>query len=205
MKFNVGDKARVLRAACGAPDSTIGNVYEVAEISGPGDNGVGLRVPGATGRNGLWWWHITSDLELITDHKCACILTEKVLVGNTPCRKIVGFEGILGREELPRKYLGGSPSFYQDKTAASHYEFDGRVRWIPADGETIGVSYRIPSHPDPEIVLDTFPMHMLTIGDIYSEAAFQNILVWLKRAGARLAKIRTHEKAAWSGKEAIEI
>jgi len=204
MKFNVGDKARVLRAACGAPDFTIGNVYEVAEISGPGDNGVGLRVPGATGRNGLWWWHHASDLELVADHqKVACILTEKVLVGDVPCRKILGFDGVLGREELSKRYLDGEPSFYIDADSRGAHVFDGEnMDW---NGMARGVAIRMTLPSGQRIDVGSYGFAGVQVGSVWTEATFQSILIWLKRAGSRLAKIRQQERAAWSGKETVEI
>lgn len=152
------------------------------------------------------WYFYPRVLEHVNKPHAACILTEKVTVSGVPCRKILGFEGILSYDELPEKYLEGVPSFDLYKSSASHYEFDGsEMLWKSVDGTTRAVSYNIPRDSDPIIALGPLPVHVLTVGDIYPEATFQAIVVWLKRAGARLAKIRQQEKDAWSGKETIEI
>lgn len=145
-------------------------------------------------------------IEHVTKQHVAKILIEKVTVGGVPCRKILGFEGILPCDELPKKYMEGVPSFDLYESSASHYEFDGYgMQWRSVDGTANAVSYNIPRDSDPIIGLGPSPVHVLTVGDIYPEATFQAIVVWLKRAGSRLAKIRQQEKAAWSGKETVEI
>ena len=152
------------------------------------------------------WWFYPFVLEHVGKLHVACILTEKITVGGVPCRKILGFEGILSYDELPEKYLEGVPSFDLYKSSASHYEFDGsEMLWKAVDGIISAVSYNIPRGSDPIVRLGPLPVHVLTVGDIYPEATFQAIVVWLKRAGSRLAKIRKQEKDAWSGKETIEI
>lgn len=123
-------------------------------------------------------WH-KSDLELVRDHpKSARILTEKILIDGTPCRKILGFWGILGRDALPKKYLSKPPYFCMDDRYLNAY--------YPKNGDnTYAIGF--------------------CIGSDFAETDFQELLVWLKRAGSRLAKIRQQERDAWSGKETIEI
>ena len=137
--------------------------------------------------------------------KSARILTEKILVNDIPCRKILGFEGILGRGELPEKYLEGSPMFCNEgvKRGHGHFEFDGeKLRYFGSEN-IMNIDIKVPRGKPPELDIGYFLM--LNEGDVWPETTFQNILVWLKRAGSRLAKIRKQEKAAWSGKETVEI
>jgi hypothetical protein len=154
------------------------------------------------------WYFYPRVLEHVGKSHAACILTEKVTVSGVPCRKILGFEGVLPCDELPEKYMGGKPRFFLSECTDSKYMFDGEVhRWV-VHGCKIGiecVKYEIPEQSNPEVILDDMPIHRLATDEVYSETTFQAIVVWLKRAGARLAKIRQQEKDAWSGKEMVEI
>jgi hypothetical protein len=198
-KFEVGDRVRQTGPSELGFTENMGQVGVIKNIFGDGsfdvhwDNGNGNTMK-------------PESVEHVKRSHAACILTEKVTVGGVPCRRILGFEGILSYDELPEKYLEGVPSFDLYKSSASHYEFDGYgMQWKSVDGTTRAVSYNIPRDSDPIIELGPLPVHVLTVGDIYPEATFQAIVVWLKRAGARLAKIRKPEKDAWSCKETIEI
>jgi hypothetical protein len=175
-------------------DDMVEKEYAIESISGYGNYRLnGVYFPPAV-------------LQGVGKSHAARILTEKVTIDGVPCRKILGFEGILSRDELPKKYLDGFPKFDLYESSASHYEFDGtRLRWIPSDGNSRAVNYDIPTEAEPKIMLDVCPTYVLTVGDIYPENTFQNIMTWLRRAGSRLAKIRKQEKAAWSGKETVDI
>jgi hypothetical protein len=150
-----------------------------------------------------WHW---ADLELVRDRKAAQILTEKVIICNVPCRKILGFEGILGRDELPGKYLEGKPEFHLVPKGEAYWNirhFDGSHLVLGgAASEVDCIDFRYEGSPKVEMYERS---EVLNVGDIIPDATFQNILIWLKRAGSRLAKIREQEKAAWSGKETVEI
>jgi hypothetical protein len=203
-EFKKGDLVKVVRKfrsdegdLCWMPamDKLVGTTAKVERIYVDGDVYLDCG-----------WWFYPRVLEHVGKSHAACILTEKVTVGGVPCRKILGFEGILSYDELPGKYMDGEPSFDLYKSSASHYEFDGYgMQWKSVDGTTCAVSYNIPRDSDPIIELGPLPVHVLTVGDIYPEVTFQAIVVWLKRAGSRLAKIRKQEKDAWSGKETVEI
>lgn len=203
MNLKVGDKVRVLDAGGKVPGARVGNVYEVAEIN---IAGFWLWIPGAKCR--LWWRRDVGGLEPVTDRKSAHILTEKVMVGDTPCRKIVGFEGILGHDELPDKYLEGTPRFvFNPECNGSRFIFNGeKIEYVPCAGKpNCGVV-----NPSAPCGLDAFsawrPYECLVKpGDVLPEPAFQELLTWLKRAGSRLAKIRKQEKVAWAGEETVEI
>lgn len=204
MKIEVGSKVRVKEAAGGVPCFVVGNVYEVAEIGGDFGDGIGLKIQGATGKNGLWWWHDHRMLELAEDLESARILTKKVMVGNVPCRMILGFEGILGKEELPKKYVEGAPSFWYHMGRTGAHVFDGnKMNWEYPDGSDIGLDMRLPAGVSIDVGCYTFSD--MNVGDVWPEKTFQVLLTWLKRAGSRLAKIRKQEKEAWSGQETIEI
>jgi hypothetical protein len=202
-KLKIGDKVQVLRKRPMTPESAVGKTFTIKRTGGRPE--YGLNVPGATGAHSLWWYD-AADLDLVRDHpRPAQILTEKVLINDIPCRKILGFEGILGRGELPEKYLESSPMFCNDgvKRGHGHFEFDGeKLRYFGSEN-VVNIDIKVPRGKPPEVDIGYFLM--LNEGDVWPETTFQNILIWLKRAGSRLAKIRKQEKAAWSGKETIEI
>jgi ribosomal protein L21E len=196
-QFNIGDRVRQIGPSEMGFTDHMGEIGTIVLLKGDmfvvdWENGGQNNMP-------------PESIEHVTKH-VAKILTEKVTVGGVPCRKILGFEGILSYDELPKKYMEGVPSFDLYESSASHYEFDGYgMQWRAVDGTSCSVGYNIPMDSDPIIGLGPSPVHVLTVGDIYPEATFQAIVVWLKRAGSRLAKIRQQEKDAWSGKETIEI
>ena len=204
-EFKVGDRALVTRKLsaceddhnCGwlpPMDDMVEKEYIIEEISEHGNYRLGgFYFPPAV-------------LRRVSRSPAARILFEKVMVNGTKCRKITGFEGILQYDELPGKYTEGVPSFDLYKSSASHYEFDGsEMLWKSVDGTSSAVSYNIPRDSDPIVVLGPLPVHVLTLGDIYPEATYRAIFIWLKRAGSRLAKIRREERDAWSGSGADEI
>jgi len=203
-KLKIGDRVKVLRRRPGTPESAVGKTFTIKQIGGHPE--FGLNVPCAGGVGGLWWYD-ASGLELVQDHrKSARILTEKVLINDIPCRKILGFEGILGRDELPGKYLEGKPEFHlvpKGEACWNIRHFDGShlaLGGAASEVDCIGFGYEGSPRVDMYGLSD-----VLNVGDIVPDTTFQNILIWLKRAGSRLAKIRAREKAAWSGKETVEI
>lgn len=204
-KLKIGDRVRVINAPCCTPLSAIGEVFTIKADGG--DPEFGLDVPGATGTRDLWWYD-EQDLELVTDHKCARILTEKVVVKGTPCRKILGFEGILGRDELPEKYLEGTPRFtFTPECNESRFIFNGaKIEYVLCAGKR-DCGMVDPMSPTGSGAFSAWDPYGVAVkpGDVLPESAFQELLTWLRRAGSRLAKIREQEKAAWSGKETIEI
>ncbi len=140
----------------------------------------------------------------------ARILTEKVMVGDVPCRRILGFEGIRKREELPEAYIDGELAFRYGgiEPHQGHFNFDGReFSYCCNSADRRTVYMRVPQG-DPKIEMGGYGL-ILHEDDIWPESSFQAIVTWMKRAGARLAKIRKEEreakKAAWSGKEEVEI
>jgi len=200
-EIKVGDKVRVLRQQRYTPFDAVGKVFTVMEIGRSLEHG--LNVPGATGYGGLWWYD-EADLELVSDRKSACILTEKVIIGDVPCRKILGFEGILGRDELPKRYVDGCPMFHFDRgEQGAHVYENGKMEWHLSDAPREGLAVELP--PTEWINVGSYCFTGMNVGDVWPEKTFQELLVWLKRAGSRLVKIRKQEKAAWSGKETIEI
>jgi hypothetical protein len=204
-KFKKGDMAKVVRAfrsheaghkLTWMPEmcQMIGKIGKVTYVAEDGD----VRLDDA-------WWFYPFVLEHVGGSRTASILTEKVLINDIPCRKILGFEGILGRDELPKQYLEGSPMFCNEgvKHGHGHFEFNGKkLRYFGSEDVT-NIDIKVPCGKPPEVDIGYFLM--MNEGDIWPETTFQNILVWLKRAGSRLAKIRKQEKAAWGGKETVEI
>ena len=105
--------------------------------------------------------------------KQASIETEKVMVGETPFRRILGFKDVLSKDELPAEYLQGELCFFKDS------------EYIHVNTPDSGWS--------------------IQPGEVLKEQTFQEVLVWLKRAGSRLAKIRKKEQESWGGKEVVTI
>jgi hypothetical protein len=199
-QFNIGDRVRQIGSSERGFTDHMGEIGTIVLLKGDmfvvdWENGGQNNMP-------------PESIEHVTKQHVAKILIEKVTVGGVPCRKILGFEGVLPCDELPEKYMGGKPRFFLSDCTDSKYMFDGEVhRWV-VHGCKIGiecVKYEIPEQSNPEVILDDMPIHRLATDEVYSEATFQAIVVWLKRAGSRLAKIRKQEKDAWSGKETIEI
>ena len=114
----------------------------------------------------------------------AKIVTEKIVVRGEKMRKIMRFEGVLGRDALPVAYLNTRdvPLFYSNEPS----NMPG-IYHAPAIDKACCWIYE---------------------GDIIQEAAFQELLVWMRRAGARLAKINARlakENTDWHGEEEVEI
>lgn len=139
----------------------------------------------------------------------AKISTERVMVDGLKCRKITGWSGILMEKDLPRAYCRQSPYFYLRATGpvGRHAIIDGRPDWVRPHIENCGPTVIICGFPDdgsPKV--DVGPWHIcLTPGGILTEDAFQALIVWMKRSGSRLAKIRRAEANAWHETEVVVI
>lgn len=140
----------------------------------------------------------------------AKIETEKILVGDTPCRRILGFEGVLNEEALPDTYMNKSPSFALMTGGSKggdqgHVWLEGKYNtWHVTKGAPLIITNLPEKHGIPGLEDDEFDPYIY-IGDVLREDTFLGILIWLKRAGSRLGKIRKNEKAGWSGKEMVTI
>ena len=151
------------------------------------------------------WWFYPFVLEHVSKSPVARILFEKMLVNGTECRKITGFEGISRKDELPKKYVNGRPAFwYDDANSSGAHVFDGgRMKWLYPRGSVSRIFMELPNSA--EIDVGSYMFVGMSVGDIWPEATYQELLTWLKRAGSRLAKIRQQEREAWSGTGADEI
>jgi len=198
-KFKKGDNVRAIGLSIYGADLR-GKELIVDDPEYPSCDGVVVKVTGD-------YLMRPTDLEHVKKSHAARILTEKVTIEGMPCRKILGFEGILSQEELPEKYNNGLPefSFDKDERSAHRFVFDGNDLRLHHSELSRGVLHFHVPDADPKIKACGFCLTYMNIGDILPEKTFQQILVWLKRAGSRLAKIRKQEKAAWSGKETVEI
>lgn len=138
----------------------------------------------------------------------AKISTEKVMVDGIKCRKITGWSGILTLEELPPEYRWHGPCFYayRDDCIGRHTVVNGCPRWVPGRNENCGPDYVGCIFPDslPKVDVGTWNI-CLTPGGILTEDAFQALIIWMKRSGSRLAKIRRAEADAWQGTEEVVI
>jgi hypothetical protein len=142
--------------------------------------------------------------------KPAKIETEKILVGETPCRRIIGFQDICDDNTLPDGYINKAPSF----TFMSGGSLGGDQAhiwngteyktWMVPRGTPLIITNLPEKHGIPGLDDKEFDPYIY-IGDVLREDTFQAILVWLKRAGARLGKIRKNEKAGWAGNEMVTI
>lgn len=157
--------------------------------------------------DGDCWYFADIVLQKVeTKPHIARILTEKVMVNGVKCRKIAGFEGIKEAKDLPEKYLTGFPRFHSEGTLRhhGHAEFDGCELHYFGDDTVQKINIKLPENADPKVDSGRFIL-LLATGDIWPETTFQNILIWLKRAGNRLAKIKKQEHDAWSGSEEVTI
>lgn len=128
--------------------------------------------------------------------KPARIQIEHLAIRGVPCVRILGFGGIKAMNDLPRSYVNGRPSFYLRDAYWNIRKFDGGsiVLGDPASGS--GVEISLPRDINMLRMFGTYSS-VLSVGDVIEEKAFQEILVWLKRAGSRLAKIRRMENEEW--------
>jgi len=151
------------------------------------------------------WWFYPFVLEHVDKRPVARILFEKILVNGTKCRKIMGFEGILGRDALPEKYLDGTPAFWFDSDCGGRHVFrDRRFCWENS-GDWRGNGIRMYLLPGVDVDVGHFGFAGIQEGSVWPETTYQELLTWCKRAGSRLAKIRQQEREAWSGTGADEI
>ena len=144
----------------------------------------------------------------------AKIKAEKVVYRGEQWRKITRLEGILPESELPKDYIGRDIGCWPENSAP--------VFWLTAFGELRAyvpgsemasailndyvhdISAKADWHgPDPGMTrISIWP------GCMMSEAAFQELLTWLKRAGARLAVVNKRQAEAnkdWHGEEEFVI
>ena len=203
-EFEVGDRALVTRKLsaceddhnCGwlpPMDDMVEKEYIIEEISEHGNYRLGgFYFPPAV-------------LRRVSRSPAARILFEKILVNGTECRKITGFEGISRKDELPKKYVDGCPAFwYDDANSSGAHVFDGgRMKWLYPRGSVSRIFMELPNSA--EIDVGSYMFVGMSVGDIWPEATYQELLTWIKRAGSRLAKIRQQEREAWSGSGADEI
>ncbi len=208
-EFKVGDLAKVTRRfksnegpdrltwVDGDMDAFVGKTCQVTAISSEGH--VQLKY----GFDG--WYFYPFVLEHVDKSPVARILFEKILVNGTKCRKITGFEGILGRDALPKKYLDGTPAFWFDSDCGGRHVFrDRRFCWEES-GDWRGNGIRMYLPPGVDVDVGHFGFAGIQEGSVWPETTYQELLTWLKRAGSRLAKIRQQEREAWSGTGADEI
>lgn len=198
-KFKVGDKVRQTGPSEMGFTDNIGQIGIITKMHGP----CSADVDWQNGKDNAM--PITS-LEHVNKSQAACILTEKVTIDGMPCRRIMGFEGINQRSDLPAKYVCNEPSFWLvDGKRGRHVFQDGKMRWVASWEDPAKCRVMLALPDEVKIDVGGYAFDGIQERSVWPETTFQELLVWLKRAGARLAKIRKQEKAAWSGKETIEI
>jgi len=151
------------------------------------------------------WFFYPRVLEHVKKPQAARILTEKVTIEGMPCRKILGFEGILRKEDLPARYVNGKPAFYIDDSYTQNVRiFEGHGYEIGDYMEDPVCWLYVPNECEHEVRFEGYNPALSAVC-VLKESDFQAWIKWMRRAGSRLAKIRQQEKDAWSGKETIEI
>ena len=134
----------------------------------------------------------------------ATIKTEKVVVRGEKCRKIVGWGDVLTEEQLPKEYTqdrvvggwpkGNAPFFAVYRSQLSFYG--------PKDALK---GHSVSRNTCEELDCCTFTIWK---DSILPEATYQELMLWLRRAGARLGKINrrfAEENKDWHGEEVFEI
>ena len=198
-EFEVGDRVRATGASETGCTDQIGKVGEI--VARMVAETLVVNWDGTLHQNNM----PPSSLEHVAKQPVARILFEKILVNGVKCRRITGFEGILGGGDLPDAYISGVPSFWlRDPGLRGAHVFDGaKMDWQYPDGSEHGISLELP--PRTKISVGGWYFAGMHVGDIWPESTYQELLTWLKRAGSRLAKIRRQEREAWSGSGADEI
>lgn len=202
-KFRVGDLVKVTKKFGSdegdldwAPtmDKFVGTTLRVVRVDDAGDVLLDCG-----------WWFYPSVLKHVAKSPVARILFEKILVNGTKCREITGFEGILRKDELPKKYVDGCPAiWYDDLKSSGTHVFDGsHMTWLYPRGYASLIVMELPTSA--KIDVGPYMFIGMSVGDIWPDATYQKLLTWCKRAGSRLAKIRKEEREAWSGSGADEI
>ena len=127
----------------------------------------------------------------------AKIKSEKVLIRGQKFRKLVAFEGIAKRSELPVEYL---PDF-------NWSDYPGPEFALSDDGLSLRAMLPrecgLPAQDVRDNLIYT-GAEFLSIGKSLPEQDFQALLKWLRICGARLAKINKRlaaENAGWAGEE----
>jgi hypothetical protein len=127
------------------------------------------------------------------------IETEKCTVRGIQCRKVTGIEGVKTKESLPAAY-----STHED---AIMFVRDWRYTPKKYDGITyIGMQTRLDG--DTVAIVDYQGCHIMSLGDIFHEADFQQRLVWITRAAKLLTSINERlrkENMDWKGNETFVI
>lgn len=200
--IKIGMPVKVIGKEPIVPDSVLGNIYKVKVIDDHGEHWIGLDVKG-DGKDGIWWFD-PMELEPVPRSNAARIRTDKIIVDGIKCRKVISFEGILGHNELPKEYLKGYPAFWIEEMwhPYGHVFQNGEMRWANV-GTKHDVFFSLP--PWTKIDVGKFNFAGIQEGSIWPEATWQELVKWMKRAGARLAAIRKREKDSWKGEEVVEI
>ena len=123
----------------------------------------------------------------------AKLTLDKVIDRGEKKLKIKAIEGVLASNELPVKYMEGVPKFHKVNGAISMV--------IPDDGDPFPA---LTGNLHDEI-RNFKHIHM---GDIYSEKEMEYITTWMRRCGARLAKINrtlAKDNDGWEGRVEITI
>ena len=138
-----------------------------------------------------WWRNCVSPM-YVTLVASARIRIRHVAVKGVPCVELLEFVGIAKREDLPESYVDGRPSFFLLNAYWNIRKFDGTQIVLGDTASGFGVDINLPDGVDVSLFGEYSAV--LSVGDVIEEKAFREILVWLKRAGSRLAKIRRKEE-----------
>ena len=213
--FKVGDRVKITGKTIYDADciGAIGTINHYGD-----DDYIVVRLDNVT--NNLQTIYLTKDnIEFYTDPKpvtkFAHILTEKVVINDIKCRKILTFENMLEWKSLPKEYIDSVPSFSVYENAYGHFEFDGiNHKWCSMSDKISRKGLCIDFENTPDFNLADGNVFIFTTGDIWEESVYQVILKELRAAGTNLASINKRlkkEKAekdlitSWSGSQTDEI
>ncbi len=196
----------------GIPKDVAGNAYPVHKIDG---KYIGLKVPGAKGVDGCWWF-FSNELERSPDAHM-WLLAEKVVCNGVRCRKITGFGNIPHVDAVPHNYLEYPPAAcrlppavckIRNNYRCGRYIVDlcGCMVWSN-DGNGGGPegSIALKVLPNVEPVIDAGHSFLsIPANSIFTETTFQAILTWIGRADRHLTSVKNgDELSSWRGTDIV--
>jgi len=144
-------------------------------------------------------YRISYDCLSLQKPQYASITTEKVMRGGKKCRRIIKFNNIKQRSQLPEEYFAGDRWFYlSDKKENSYHDVksDGKCDW-----QLGGVVNRVVLGPNkPTLNLEGYCL-IFTESSVLPEEAFQKIVAYMREAGELYREVRIARE--WSGIEEV--
>lgn len=188
MKFKTGDRILVLPNGQSCPEG-MGVVVDATEKWS-----IHVKLDD---HDNIFW--ISYDCLSLQKPQYASITTEKVMRGGKKCRRIIKFNNIKQRSQLPEEYFAGDRWFYlSDRKENSYHDVksDGKCDW-----QLGGDVNRVVLGPNkPTLNLEGYCL-IFTESSVLPEAAFQKIVAYMREAGELYRKVRIARE--WSGVEEV--